>query len=148
METSTINLNKYKISNNYTTLEQSEELLKLGLSTKTADMYYFCDPTPAGNVMIPTLIIIEKHFHSRLPEYNRGDVPCWTLDALLKLLRSYNDCNSLNIFSNRSQKWQVTISYYDTVWKEYKEININLFEATYNTVVWLLKNGYLKTENK
>ena len=148
METSITNLNKYRVNNNYTTLEQSEKLLELGLSHETADMYYFCDPTPAGNVMIPTLIIIEKHLHSRLPEYNKGDVPCWTLDALLKLLREYDDCIKLDIFSNRSQKWQITISYYDAVWKEHEEININLFEAAYNTVVWLLENGYIKTENK
>ena len=79
---------------------------------------------------------------------NIDSIPCWSLGALLELLREYNDCIKLDIFSNRSQKWQITISYYDAVWKEHEEININLLEAAYGTVVWLLENGYIKTEKK
>lgn len=61
---------------NYTIIEQSKKLMELELNPNTADMYYFCDPTPVGNILHPTLIIIEKHLHSRLPEYDKGDIPC------------------------------------------------------------------------
>ena len=126
---------------NYTTIEQSKKLLELGLSPETADMLW-----EQHFFEIPYVTV--KPYTTKGRSIGSHILPCWSLEALLELLRSYNDCNSLSIFSNRSQKWQITISYYDVIWKDHEEININLLEASYNTVIWLLENGYIKTEQK
>lgn len=130
---------------NYTSIEQSKKLIELGLSPKTSDCNWQHAPGYENYEGEITGFWDE-------PEWGQSgdskDLPCWSLGALLKLLREYNDCNKLDIFSNRSQKWQITISYYDVVWKEHEEININLLEAAYDTVVWLLENGYIETEKK
>ena len=132
------------MNDNFTTLEQSEKLVKLGLNIETADMCYLSQ-TPHGK---PIFFKRPGVKGDDTEQYYKTSLPCWSLGALLGLLRSYNDCNKLSIFTNRSQKWQITISYYDIVWKEHEEIDINLLEASYNTVVWLLENGYIKTEKK
>ena len=129
---------------NYTTIEQSKKLLELGLSPDTADMFYSRRPTGKSEYNV----FPDFKPEGRLEVFTKVDLPCWSLGALLELLREYDDCIKLDIFSNRSQKWQITISYYDVVWKEHEEININLLEASYNTVVWLLENSYIKTEKK
>ncbi len=132
----------------YTTIEQSKKLVELGLNPDTADMSYSYDfddsryiitMTPAKSWIVPK--------YAECIE-NPQVLPCWSLGALLKLLREYNDCNKLDIFSNRSQKWQITISYYDVVWKEHEEVSINLLEASYSMIVWLLENEYIKTEKE
>lgn len=121
---------------NYTTIEQSEKLVELGLNPDTADMYYFCDPTPAGNVMHPTLIIVEKHLHSRLPEYDKGDIPCWSLSALLGIIPNY-----------QLQTQDKSVGILFCCRKELKIIEGNTpLEAAYNMVVWLLENGYINKE--
>jgi len=126
---------------NYTTIEQSKKLLDLGLNPNTADMWYHGHRSPweSGRKYDNE----PSTFYGICPNW---DYPCWSVGALLKLLRSYEDCTSLSIFSNRAQKWQITISYYDAVWKEHEEVDMDLFEVSYNTVVWLLENGYIKTE--
>lgn len=127
---------------NYTSIEQSNKLLELGLPRDTADMVYEYNFLSESNDTTP------KAVNSNLHDTTLRNIPCWSIGALFGLLRSYNDCNSLSVFSNRSQKWQITISYYDVIWKEHKEISINLLEASYGTVVWLLENGYIKIEKK
>ena len=136
---------------NYTSIEQSKKLLELGLSPETSDMFWQSNLNNSDRQYLLNMgeeeyFDIEINFeHCSIGDY---DIPAWSLGALLDLLRSYNDCIKLDIFSNRSQKWQITISYYDIVWKEHEEININLLEAAYDTVVWLLENGYIETEKK
>lgn len=128
----------------YTDVEQSKKLLELGLNPESADMVYLKysdtdNPTPRFEGAAP-MILMDIPIY----EVDCETLACWSLGALLELLRRYDDCNKLDIFSNRSQKWQITISYYDCVWKEHDEININLFEAVYSMVVWLLENNYFK----
>ena len=130
----------------YTTIEQSEKLVELGLNPETADMYYFCDPTPAGSVMYPTLIFVEKHIHSRLPEYDKGDIPCWSLGALLELMpkiqEDENDggcCPVLCKGWNNGQ-WHCLYRSSIRITKWYD----NLIDAAFEMVCWLLKNGYIK----
>lgn len=118
---------------NVTTIEQSKKLLELGLKAETADMWYI---NGEGNPHIGNW---------GENQHDWDDIPAWSLSALLELMKNYPDCNKLDVFSNRSQKWSVTISYYDHVWKEHEEINMDLMKCAYNMVVWLLENGYIKT---
>ena len=69
----------------YTDLKQSIKLCKI-LSPESADMYYFLDPTPAGNIYHIVIPQIDFGVKTREPEYNEGDIPCWSLAALLNIM--------------------------------------------------------------
>lgn len=69
----------------YTDLEQSKKLAEI-LPLESADMYYFLDPTPAGNIYHIVTPQIDFGVKTREPEYNEGDIPCWSLAALFSML--------------------------------------------------------------
>lgn len=69
----------------YTDLEQSKKLAEI-LPIESADMYYFLDPTPAGNIYSIVIPQISFGVKTREPEYSKGDIPCWSLAALLGVL--------------------------------------------------------------
>jgi hypothetical protein len=141
----------------YTSIEQSKKLVELGLNPDTADMYYFCDPTPAGNVMHPTLIIVEKHLHSRLPEYDKGDIPCWSLGALLELMpkvisvpvdkRSAYFYNLEWQFANDNSLRYITTNRDKCLVDIYSNHDIGskpLIKTAFEMICWLLENNYIK----
>jgi hypothetical protein len=68
----------------YTDLEQSKKLAEF-LPLESADMYYFLDPTPAGNIYHLTVQRVDIGIKN-LPHYDEGDIPCWSLAALLDVL--------------------------------------------------------------
>ena len=70
---------------NCTSREESIRLLELGVIPETADKYYFLDPTPAGNIYHLVDISVESGIRN-LPEFKEGDIPCWSLSALLNLI--------------------------------------------------------------
>ena len=117
----------------YTTIEQAEHLVELGLDPKTADMFYFLDPTPAGNIYHLAMQGIDIRVRN-LPEYNNGDLPCWSIGALLELMpESYQLTRGKD---NKCQFMLFHILIHD--W-----FNTPL-EAVYNMVCYLLENGYIK----
>ena len=66
----------------YTDIEQSRELVEI-LPLESADMYYFLDPTPAGNIY--HLVVQRVDFGTKnLPQYDEGDISCWSLASLLE----------------------------------------------------------------
>jgi len=141
-------LKRKEYMTHYTSIEQSKKLVELGLNPDTADMYYFCDPTPAGNVMHPTLIIVEKHLHSRLPEYDKGDIPCWSLGALLELMpASIEEVKDHNVdltLGHMKDMWY--LAYFDWTGLQHGH-NINsdtLIKTAFEMVCWLLENDYIK----
>ena len=69
----------------YTNLEQSKTLAEI-LPIESADMYYFLDPTPAGNIYHIVTPQIDFGVKTREPEYDEGDIPAWSLAALLDVL--------------------------------------------------------------
>lgn len=69
----------------YTDIEQSKKLAEI-LPLESADMYYFLDPTPAGNIYYLVVQQIAFGVRTREPEYDKGDIPCWSLAALLSIL--------------------------------------------------------------
>lgn len=129
----------------YTTIEQSKKLLELGLNPKSADMYYFLDPTPLGNIYTPSLMFIEKHLKSRIPEYDEGDIPCWSLGALTEISKV---CTRLECHLRVDKKWNFFATCKDDVFNpfytmHYKGYNSQL-EAYYDLVCWLLENNYIE----
>ncbi len=128
----------------YTTTEQSKKLAELGLSPKTADMYYFCDPTPAGNIMHPTFIIVEEHLCSRLPEYDKGDIPCWSLGTLLELMPKIQEDDKCCGFYPIIRKGWVDNQWYCLYTVHITRGYDNSTDAAFEMIVWLLKNNYIK----
>ena len=70
----------------FTDIEQSKKLAEI-LPQESADMYYFLDPTPSGNIYHLTVQRVDVGIKN-LPQYDEGDIPCWSLAALLNYLRS------------------------------------------------------------
>lgn len=68
----------------YTDIEQSKRLAEI-LSIESADMYYFLDPTPAGNIYHLNIQAVDVGIKN-IPQYDKGDLPCWSLAALLSIL--------------------------------------------------------------
>ena len=140
---------------NYTSIEQSKKLLELGLKPETADMYYFLDPTPVGNIYSPVVIFIEKHLKSRMPEYNKGDIPCWSVGALIKVLphdivyqtKLFEPTHCGLNLSKTGVGYASSIDRYpDRSFNQCWTENPDLIDALYNCIVWLLENKYIKKE--
>lgn len=135
---------------NYTTIEQSKKLLELGLSPETADMFYFLDPTPAGCIYHLTVPQIGFGVKTREPEYDKGDVPCWSVEALLELIPKHPKFNTVFRFLES----QIDGSY-KYIWifechavSEYTFEGTSDFDCIYQAIVWLLQNNYIKAEKK
>lgn len=128
---------------NYTSIEQSKHLLELGLNIESADMFYFLDPTPAGNIYHLTVI----NEYSRKPEYDKGDIPCWSIWALIdsmpKYIKSREDYFELIIIP-----FYPVVKYYNESTKTYMESKMGrtLMEAVIKMAERLLKckSTYLK----
>lgn len=116
---------------NYTTIEQSKKLLKLGLNSETADCNWEHAPgyeNHEGNI---------TGFWDD-PEWGQScdskDLPCWSFGALLKIIPNYQ-------LQTQSKGFGILFS----CRKELKIIEANTpFEAAYNMVCWLLETGYIK----
>jgi hypothetical protein len=120
---------------NYTTIEQSKRLIKLGLSPDTADMFYSRRPTGKSEYSVfPDF----KH-EGKLEVFTKVDLPCWSLDAMLNIIPNYHLQTQVNgkigiLFGCKNE---LKIIEADTV-----------INTVFQMVVWLLENGYIKTENK
>lgn len=116
----------------FTTREQSKQLLAAGLWRDTADMYF------------EQLKPDEYNFIPCLGKGMGGDIPCWTVNALLNLLPS--PINKIYVLTIEKYEGYEGLEYDiqysmdegcgDTL---FETSNQSLFEAVYDTVVWWLK---------
>jgi hypothetical protein len=126
---------------NYTTIEQSNKLVELGLNPDTADMkwYYWKDEIDAPKV--PTLgfdkAVLESYKNTQAVY-----LPCWSLGALFEVMPEIDN----QLPSLRKYKNYYCVVYSDNVtrlgdnqWQNGKTPT----EAAYNMVVWLIENGYI-----
>lgn len=113
-----------------TTIEQSKELVRLGLDPKTADM---CFEMYKGNW---TLTVGKKS-----AQVNRGLViPAWSLYALLDVMRKLNATITLQIIGNSTF---LRIKDNGFIWQ--KDIRTqNPMDAVYGGMLWLLEQGLIK----
>lgn len=130
----------------WTTIEESKQLIKAGLSVETADMSYtwnFDDSrydrttTPAKNWIVP------KYAESTKIQQV---LPCWSLGALLELIpkiyESEDDGGCYPELCKRydTNKWHC-LYFRDTLYKTHQyDFAI---EAIVEMVIWLLKNGII-----
>ena len=97
-----------QLQNNFTTLEQSNRLLELGVPAWTADCYYYeeggiskdCTPNiiPLGEVWIDESK--ETMFSSYV------DVPCWSVGRLMEI---FDICNLYELHKFSTRDWSVNI---------------------------------------
>lgn len=117
----------------HTNIEQSQELIQLGLSDTTADMHIF------------TLENKEEYFYYAAEFYSKFVIPCWSTERLLSLLPQTIFINNsiqykLKILRNNN-KW--IISYEDFDFIIFIESKESLFEVLFLTIKWLIKNKHI-----
>lgn len=129
-------MSEYKF---FTTIEQSDWLLKLGLNPETADMRF---DGVMSELSIPKV------------GYNNIGIPSWSLDALLEILNHIEGLYP-GIDSQVSKEMYSSIQKEGLVWQvvmySYETGSINdsagtgkhLIDAVYETVCWCLMKGYL-----
>lgn len=112
---------------NYTSKEQSEKLVELGLDQSTADMFY----TSLDDYKTPWVWVSKPGMHP-------NDIPCWSIGALIELTPIINGETAVagKAFPEKyvcSYRSNPNIQFGDT-----------LNDAVYNMIVWLLQNNYIK----
>lgn len=134
---------------NYTSIEQSKKFLELGLKAETADA---CYDVGYGQTKahIECENFISYFTNDEFPELKDRYIPCWSLGALMELMpkicEDENDggCYPTLCKGYNTGKWHCVYrsTIYITDW--YKSPT----DAAFEMVVWLLENGYIKTEIK
>lgn len=140
---------------NCTNIEQSKKLLDLGLSPESADMFYYKENAFNGALSAFNSALMVKGLNCDFPI---DTIPAWSLGALLEVMPPYlfewERGIDLNIYRNLNGKgWHVSYmpNNIESMQKDkFRQItNGNTpLEAAFNMVVWLLENGYIKTEKK
>ena len=144
---------------NYTSIEQSIRLEKLGLDIMTADMFYNEEPDenyPKDIVDTKYPIVIREGQKHHLLEYG---IPCWSLDALLEVMPK-----AIQKYDNRDRCYK---TYHPNLYQAYyhccgyafgpslKQENHDMLctfgddtwiDVVFKTVVWLLEKGYIETK--
>lgn len=141
---------------NYTSIEQSKHLLKLGLSPESADA---CYDVGYGQTKahIECENFISYFTNDEYPELKDRYIPCWSLGALIELMpkiisvpvdeRSayfyslewqFANDNSLRYIATNRGKCLIDI------YSDHDTRNKSLIETAFEMVCWLLKNGYIK----
>lgn len=142
------------MSNIATSVEQSQELVSLGVNPETADMWwnYYSITYDLGHAME---IRLNEPILCNLNWFNREDnIPAWSLVALLELtpLRIekdgiiYYQCIERDIIKERSYTFS-----YANLFKEPTQSGYYLYfsleddpvDAAVETIRWLVKKGYI-----
>lgn len=119
----------------WTTIKQAESLVKAGLDPDTADMYI---PQEDNTPRVIELSLKEHHAY----------YPCWSIGKLITLIPDYLwNGNGYDMFFHLQNNY-VNYDHFDTK----NELYVNDFMASGNglvqnvvdTVVWLLKEDYIK----
>jgi hypothetical protein len=129
-----------------TTIEQSRHLAELGVDLKTADLTYERIAIGGnGYTEFP------EEFQYRLREmhfqfFSGRGLPCWSLEALLELMpEEIVDNHNITLYK-ACGRW--VCCYQDlngNAWPGAQE-SCDIVLAAYRMVVWLVENGYIKTE--
>jgi len=113
----------------YTTIEQSKKLVELGIDADSADMSY-----------ILTTNKYDEHIWQPMldqPSIRFGEIPCWSTEALLKLLpREINDYSLKDIQPTITGKYKISYSYRG-MYDEFTIVRDTLCECTYETILKL-----------
>lgn len=116
----------------YTDLEQSKKLAEI-LPLESADMKFNYDYNEHRNEEIP-MVVTFKNWDD---PYNKA-IPCWSLAALLGVLKERDDCTVLEMFTNKAQLYRITTSYYKgSSWENTSIMSDNPIDACYEMIIKL-----------
>ena len=121
----------------YTTIEQSKKLVELGLNPDTADMHIVNQ-----NYGDHGCFEIGLEYHAWDACHVDGYIPCWSLGALLDIINNNNLVYDISNDKHRDFEILVYRAYYI----EQKLKFYHNEHTIVDMIVWLLKNGYIKTE--
>jgi hypothetical protein len=126
----------------YTTLEQSQKLFKLLGHGHCADMTYTWEHVPETGwegYDEPIVGAYDDFDHSG---FGQPDIPCWSLTGLINLLpdTEYSICASYPLVLIPSSKKAGYIDMEEYYEEYHVEKAKDLFTATYNLVLWAIKN--------
>ena len=142
---------------NYTGIEQSKKLIKLGLSENTADMVILHEePYETSDAKFDgvhqALCVPFKNYNKAWREKykNISYFPSWSVGALLELLPQSEDftCNiNFAVWEDGlvPRKYELSIEYYPSE-EGYDRLIIcddSMVDLLYNGFIWLLENKYI-----
>lgn len=120
-----------------TSIEQSQKLIELGIDRKSSNMYYWCGS--------------DLRIGGYKAQDEEGDIPAWSLSALLELIPPYlgefNDGIDFGFSKSMNGKWysahyiQLDNSGLATFTKTVT--GNTAIDAAFEMVVWLKENGKL-----
>lgn len=125
----------------YTTIEQSNKLVELGLNSDTADMFYSKRPTGKSEYSV----FPDFKPEGRLEVFTKADLPCWSVGALIAIIPSmiYKGKQTFGLEIHKDALYHVCYEnrcHLNEIWITKK----NLLDAAFEMVVWLLENNYIK----
>ena len=121
-----------------TTIEQSKKLIELGIDVNTADMHY-----STWTILNEGEYILSPNQGDTIEElqeaYGNQVIPAWSLTALFGFLPEHTQVPS-SLKQNRymCDFHNGIVEFGDDY---HKEKSTNLFDAVFETVVWLKENG-------
>lgn len=132
----------------HTSIEQSKQLLKLGIEPNTADAVYVAFRTKDGNMTYDYAI--------KDGTLDEEDVPAWTLSILIEMLPKYIEFHNTEYEYRYDYIHKLSISYdcykkkwicgyKANDWAAHIEENELLFDGIFNLVCYIL-NGIYKLE--
>lgn len=132
----------------YTSIEQSIHLEKLGLDIMTADMFYNEEPDenyPKDIIDTKYPMVIREGQKHHLEEYG---TPCWSLSALLEVMPDTIEDKDgvtfgLNIEKRYAEYFNPSMGALYSI--HHSVISDTTLDAAFEMVVWLIENGYIKT---
>jgi len=114
----------------YTSVEQSQRLIGLGLDVDTADLYYIFRRNSEPRLAL---------FASNIPEGMLNNLPAWSLSALINQLPQFitaeNTDYCLMMTSDRIVYWNPNK---DNLFETTQD---NLLDAVVETLAWLIEKG-------
>lgn len=116
-----------------TSVEQSQMLIKLGVSEETADLHYTLRRNSEPRLAL---------FNSALPSGMLNSIPAWSLSALVNLLPPF--------IEEKQVEYCLIITATDRVvyWNPEKEnlfetTQYNLIDAVVETIIWLVNENHI-----
>lgn len=123
-------------NSNYTSIEQSRNLVELGLDKCTADMCYTAMKTADGGWIFNKASDIPWKNYAANEYY----IPCWSLTALMNVAKV---CSRCELHLRVDKKWNIFATMDDTAYRGYDGFDTP-FDAYYWLVARLLEDVQLK----
>lgn len=127
---------------NYTSIEQSKELMELGLNPDTSDMWWLYI-TSQGKHIAMMQEEPDPHYLSRMESYGIKDaaIPCWSFGSLLSLIPNNPNFNIMvRLVNGDRTTWTFECQ---TVGKNKFEGNSD-FDCCLEVIRYFLKFGYIQ----